>query len=447
MPRIPVIQSIERLLLNVPFTERCAIWNAPLVHKWSLIEVIRITTDAAGVVGFGEALPYYTYGRVSEEAIAQSIGRNPVELLGDDSLGASLQMALYDLVGKALEVPVHRLFNRPQVRSWCPLGWWNTEMPPEALREEAKEAVAQGYTAHKFKARPWIDVYAQVEAVSEATPPHYHLDLDWNDMLLNAGNATPVLQELDKYERISIYEGPIPQRDVEGYRQLRSKVAHPIAAHFGLPPFATAIREETCDGFVVFGGANEILSQGTLAGAFEKPFFLQIVGVGMTTAFMAHLGAVLPMAQWSAITCMNNYADDLIVEPHRVTGGYVPVPEGPGLGVAVDEEALERYRVEPDFELPRPRHIISVIWPGGRVARYAQMHDDGQRRDQVHFSHLYHSNYRYFRAGMQCWEDFLAGNHPVQERGVRFEVWNDDGSKEWADLYARVQQGPIYSAN
>lgn len=318
---------------------------------------------------------------------------------------------------------------------------------PEALREEAREAVAQGYTAHKFKARPWIDVYAQVEAISEVTPPHYHLDLDWNDMLLNVGNAAPVLQELDRYERVSVYEGPIAQRDVEGYRRLRDKVSHPIAAHFGLPPFATAMREETCDGFVVFGGVSQILEQGTLAAAFEKPFFLQIVGPGLTTAFMAHLGAVLPFARWPAITCLNNYSDDLILEPHRVTGGSIPVPQGPGLGVDVDEEALERYRVAPEFEKPMPRHIISVIWPGGRVARYAHMHQDGQRRDEIPFSHLYHSNYRYFRSGMQCWEDFLAGNHPVQERGVRFEVWDEDGTKEWADLYTQVQAGPLYEAH
>ncbi|MEZ4618872.1 MAG: hypothetical protein R2867_25615 [Caldilineaceae bacterium] len=47
-------------------------------------------------------MPHYTWGRVAEEAIGRAKGRNPVELLGDDSLGAGLQMALYDVVGKAL---------------------------------------------------------------------------------------------------------------------------------------------------------------------------------------------------------------------------------------------------------------------------------------------------------------------------------------------------------
>jgi hypothetical protein len=43
----------------------------------------------------------------------------------------------------------------------------------------------------------------------------------------------------------------------------------------------------------------------------------------------------------------------------------------------------------------------------------------------------------------QCWDDFLAGNQPAQERGVSMEVHPDDGSPEWAELYERVQQGPV----
>ncbi|MDD0266221.1 hypothetical protein PSY27_23635, partial [Shigella flexneri] len=79
-----------------------------------------------------------------------------------------------------------------------------------------QEALAQGYTSYKIKARPWWDVYAQVEAISAVTPPQFRLDLDWNMMLLNLGNAAPVLAELDKEPRIAIYESPIMQHDVEG---------------------------------------------------------------------------------------------------------------------------------------------------------------------------------------------------------------------------------------
>ncbi|HCL31407.1 MAG TPA: enolase [Candidatus Latescibacteria bacterium] len=411
------IKDVERITLRVPFTERVQRWNALLVWQWQIVEVIIVTTDD-GSVGYGETLPHYTWGKVSDAALERVRGCNPAALLGDDGLGSGLQMALYDVVGKALGVPVHRLFNLPQVREWCPIAWWNTKMGPEDLAGEAQDAVTQGYIYHKFKTRPWIDVYAQVEAISAVTPPHYRLDMDWNSMLLNVGTAAPVLQRLDQYERVSIYEGPILQRDVEGLRELRRKVAKPIALHFGQPPFHTAVRESVCDGFVIGGGVTSVLRQGQLAGEFEKPFWLQMVGVGLVTALSAHLGAVLPFAQWPTITCLNNYTDDLLVEPLTIRGGQLRVPEGPGLGVEVDEEALRKYVMEPPYRVPDERHILSVVWPGGRVVHFANMRD-------------------------HCWPHFMAGNDPAQEPGVQLEIWNDDGTKDWADLNERVQQGPV----
>lgn len=412
------IKDVERIVVNVPFTERCEEWNAREVWQWKISEVVRVTTGAPDLVGYGETILHYTWGKVSDEAIERVRGRNPADFLGDDSLGAGLQMALYDLVGKALGVPAYRLFNLTQVRAWCPISWWTIDMPPDALAAEAKEAMAQGYTSYKTKARPWFDIYAQVAAMAKVTPPHFRLDLDWNMMLLNAGNAAPVLQELDREERIAIYESPIIQRDVEGHRQIRQKTTRPLALHFGDPPFPVAVRDEVCDGFVVAGGVASILRQATLAAAFEKPFWLQMVGTGLTTALSVQLGAALPYAQWPAVNCMNNYADDLLAEPLTITGGYVQVPEGPGLGITIDEGALTRYKIEPPYEHPKPRLLLSVVWPGGRVVHYANMRP-------------------------QCWADCLHGNVPVQERGVTMEVRPDDGSKEWAELYARAERAPV----
>ena len=270
-----------------------------------------------------------------------------------------------------------------------------------------------------FQFSPWFDVYEQVEAIGAVTPEHYRLDLDWNGMLMNVGTATPVMQRLDQYERVSIYESPINQADVEGQRELRRKVAKPIAIHFGSPAFPTAVKESVCDGFVIGGSVATVLRQGELAGAFEKPFWLQMVGTGLVTALSAHLGAVLPFAQWPTITCLNNYIDDLLVEPLTIRGGFLQVPEGPGLGVEVDEEALSQYAMEPPYRLPDERHILTVVWPGGRAVHFANIHD-------------------------HCWPHFRThGNDPAQEPGATLEIWDDDGSQEWADLYERLQAGPI----
>ena len=410
------ITEVERITVDVPFRPRVRPFNALLVGQWRVSEVTRVTTDA-GIVGWGETLPHYTWGRVTDAAVARVRGGNPADFLGDDSLGAGLQMALYDVVGQALGVPLYRLLPLPKVRDWCPIAWWNTKTSPEALAEEARDAVAEGYTAHKFKARPWFDVYAQVEAIVAATPPHYRLDLDWNGMLLNAGNAAPVLAALDRVEQVAIYESPIPHADIEGYGQLRRQTTRPLAIHFDDPPFAVAQSREMCDGFVVSGGVARVMRAGTLAAGFGKPFWLQLVGTGLTTALCAHLGAVLPFAQWPAVTCLNGYSDDLLAEPLTIRGGHLRVPEGPGLGVTVDEAALARYRMAPPYEITYPPQLLSVVWPGGRVVHYADMN--------------------------QMWVDFLAGNQPVQERGVTLTIQPDDGSPAWAELRARATTAPV----
>jgi hypothetical protein len=87
------------------------------------------------------------------------------------------------------------------------------------------------------------------------------------------------------------------------------------------------------------------------------------------------------------------------------------------LGVEIDEAALTKFKMEPPHEFPRPKAILSVVWEGGRVVHYRDMR--------------------------QCWDDCWAGNQPVQERGVRMEVTPDDGSKEWAERFARLQNTPL----
>jgi hypothetical protein len=179
------------------------------------------------------------------------------------------------------------------------------------------------------------------------------------------------------------------------------------------------VRQEACDGFVIGGGVARVLEQATLAAAFDKPFWLQMVGTGLTTALSLHLGAVLPAAQWPSVNCLNIYSDDLLVEALTIEGGYARVPGGPGLGVEVDEAALTCLKMEPPYELPRPRLLLSIAWPDGRARHYANID--------------------------QCRVDALSGSLPAQQRGARMEVRPDDGTPEWTDLYTRAKDGPVFS--
>ena len=439
----PRITAIERTVICVPFTPRCEEWNALLVRNWRVVEIVEVFTDASDIMGIGETVIHYTWQKTSDTAVRQCIGRNAADLMWMDSIGAGLQQALFDIVGKTLGVPVHKVLGGVQVREHVSIAWWNTKMTPDVLALEAVDAQNAGYTYHKIKARPWIDPFAQVEAIASVTGSHYRIDMDWNDMLLSASMATPILKELQAHSKVALFEGPIPQRDIEGYKLLRRRLDIPIAIHAGVPPLPVALKEEMCDGFVVSEcGATAAMRIGTVLAQFDKPFWTQPVGTGISTAWGCHLGAVLSHQQWPMISCMNNYADDMIMEPHKIAHGTMEVPTLPGLGVALDYDAVNRYRMDAPYTLQERRHIISIEWPGGKSVKYAYMaHRQGGNYEISPFAHAAYAGFPMLER--QCWEDFLAGNQPIEPRGVTMRIIHDNTSSAFDSLHARCVLGPV----
>ena len=102
------ITAIERWRLDVPFHDRCAHTVEIRVPGWSVVDLYRVTL-ASGAMGVGETLENYTWGKIGDEGAQQHVGRNAWDLIWDDELGAGLQMALFDAVGKSAGVPIHRL--------------------------------------------------------------------------------------------------------------------------------------------------------------------------------------------------------------------------------------------------------------------------------------------------------------------------------------------------
>ncbi len=413
------ITKVERILLWVPMVDRVRReMERANIHTWAETEVIRVTTDA-GIVGYGETIQNYTWGRVKETD--RVIGKSPFEVMWDDSLGAGLQMALFDAAGKLAGVPVYRLLGSP-IRQACPLSFWDHDMGPAAYAREAKVAHDLGYTSIKIKTRPWFDVYETVKQISEATPDYFHIDCDWNDFLLDVSTAVPVLRELETdFPKIALWEGPIHAHDVAGNRLLREKVRTPIAHHYGSIPGGTAITTGYCDGFVVAGGVSNVMKSGISSATANMPFFLQMVGTGLTTTMSLHLGAVLSHAQWPGINCHELYEHNLLSQRIEVVGGFAAVPDAPGLGVEIDEGALEKYRVdEADLSLPP------------RLIKYSRANG----------INIYFSD-NSFSGGSHMWNYFRTANGPLYERGVNTELLDDDGSKEFADLRARATQAPV----
>lgn len=405
------VKKVEQIFLDTPFKE---VPNRhqyrEFAHEERRFKYICKVHLGNGVVGFGE-------GHVSDAALKKVSGQNAAEHMWDDSLGSGLQIALFDAVAKTNGVPVHRLLGR-QVRERAFLSWWACDMPGKDWALECKEAISLGYTAFKGKARPWFDLIEQCKTLTATLPKHFAIDFDFNSTLLDSGRASPYLVELEQFHNIDIFETPIPQEDVEGNKLLRRMTNIPIAQHFGNPPIMTALREEVCDGFVVGGGASRVMESGAIAAMANKAFWLQLTGSGITTVWAMHLAAVLTHARWPAINLNHMFVTDVVTPAIRCENGTIAIPDAPGLGYELDEDAIAKYRIDAIPKRPQPNKLYAIRWPSGGTS--------------------YYRNADEFRA------DFVAGKLPVYPRGVYMEEVPDNGSGDWRDLHTRAQNGGVH---
>ena len=414
------VKNVERIPVSVPFREVPARNMVRELPHWTLFEICRVTLEC-GVTGFGETMQYYTWGTVSDASIARVTGKNAAEHMWDDTLGAGLQMALFDAVGRATDTPVWALLGK-KVRDRPHISWWDIDMPGEDWVLECRQAMEEGYTAFKTKARPWFDLYEQCRTLCAELPSWFDLDMDFNQMLNDTSHAVTLCREIEKYSNVKIYESPIPQWDVAGNKFLRSQTRVAIAHHFGSPPIMTALKEDVCDGFVIGGGATRVKREGQISAAADKPFFLQLVGTGITSTWSLHFGAVLTHARWPSVNCHQLYTSHMVTPRISVSNGMAKVPDGPGLGVELDEAAVEQFRLPemPAKPYPHPNLLIAIRFGSGATSYYTHT--------------------------QQYWDDFSDGRLPVFQAGTRLELVPDDGSQGWKELQGRAAQGGVHCA-
>lgn len=388
------------------------------IHLWSEVEIVHVFLES-GIEGVGETIVNYTWGRPDQPE--KVVGRNPAELMWNDGCGAGLQMALFDAVGKELGVPANRLLGKT-LRSQCPISHWGHDMPPELYAQEAKMAVDLGYTSMKIKARPWFDVRDILHKISSVTPENFQIDADWNDFLLSAPFAIPIMQELvENFSKLSLVEGPMPLEDSIGNRSLMNAIDIPMAHHYSDSLAARLLDGKVCDGFVMAGGVSQVMRGGHTAASLNMPFFLQMVGTGLTTAMAAHLGSVLSHAQWPAITCHEIYEDDLIGSPLPIRQGFVQVPTQPGLGIILDMEAVRRYEMQGKEPILPPR-VLKFSRSNGMAVYFS---DDSHNDSSV-------------------WSYFKNGNQPVCESGARMSMFEVADDPELIEIYQLAKrQGPV----
>lgn len=131
------------------------------------------------------------------------------------------------------------------------------------------------------------------------------------------------------------------------------------------------------------------------------------------------MGAVMPTATLPRVTASHAYVDDLILDDHPVQRGLMKVPEGPGLGITMDEDVIERF--SKNNHMTWLRHITVVTLPGG-------------------VEHYYRSLPQAERLMKQGVDDAFAP-------GITLHEWEDDGTDRFDKLWQRLQgdDWPIFT--
>lgn len=271
---------------------------------------------------------------------------------------AGVDIALWDVLGKALGQPVHRLLGgigRAQVACYASSVNW---APVEVMLAQAQQAAALGFRAIKIKlGQPVERAVEAATRLREALPPEIRLSVDanWAYSLDEAVQVGHALHRLGYW----FFEEPIVPEDIAGYAQLRRAVAVPLAA--GESDYTVAHASELLRDRLVAviqpdvaraGGISETRDIATLAQAFHVGYAPH-VGWSGAVCVAASLQLAAAMPAFVSFECMfigNPLRDELatrrIGAAQDLVDGCLAVPQGPGLGIDINWDAVQRYRID-----------------------------------------------------------------------------------------------------
>jgi len=260
---------------------------------------------------------------------------------------AGVEMALLDLKGKALGVPVVELLGGYSRETVPVIGYLFID-EPEANAEKAADFVAAGHTELKLKVgRDLTQDYDSIAAIRDRVGSDVKLRIDAN-MNWSVPSAIKWIRALEGFD-LQFVEQPVADFDIAGLAQVRRSVSVPIAADESCTSLRSAlelIKADACDVFVVYpseaGGLTRALQIAALATATAKWCAIgSWAELGVATTANAHLAAAaaasFPFANDTHYPLQLN---DVLMDPVEIRKGSITVSHEPGLGVALDAASM-----------------------------------------------------------------------------------------------------------
>ncbi|HEX9445811.1 MAG TPA: enolase C-terminal domain-like protein [Candidatus Binatia bacterium] len=381
------ITRIETIPIRLP-TRRVHQWSS-LTTPIGVYVIIKVHTDD-GLAGFGESpalkdwggdhMKYYgetpqTTVHVIQDLLAPALaGRDPRAIgLAHDAMDravkgypyakAALDMALYDLAGKALGVPAYRLLGgcyRGRIAVAHSIGL----MEIDQAVEEAVQVKAEGIKTVKLKGgqEPGRDVEL-VRRIRSALGPEIKITVDANQGYASPKIAIGAIKAMEEYA-LQFMEQPV--EGIDAMAVVAAAVDTPIMADESAwtpQDVLEIIRKKAADIISLYTTKPGGLFKAKKAAAVAEAAGLQCnvngsVETGVGNAANLHLAASTAVASLACVVPVSTpqgkgkgiagvyYTDDLVTEAFEYSDGSVAVPSRPGLGIEVDEEKLEFYRIK-----------------------------------------------------------------------------------------------------
>jgi L-alanine-DL-glutamate epimerase-like enolase superfamily enzyme len=340
--------------------------------------LVTIETDD-GVVGVGESqADIGFFGETQEEVQSavqdylgpQIVGHDPfdrellfrlIDYRGNTCAKAGIDLAIHDLLGRALGVPVSVLIGGRH-RTRVAVSIEIAGGPPAAMAEACMSFVARGVRAFKPKIGSDPDRDAErLRVIREAVGPEVSLRADANQGY-NTKEAIRLCRLAEKFDlNLELLEQPVAAWDLQGMAAVRRAVDIPIEADescYSVQDALQIVRHEAADVLnIKLAKAGGLYAAKKIAAIAEASGLRCVLGtafgLGPEVAAKLHLAAstvgVVDAVEFTELGLHPNF----LLPPHDkwlalpLEDGCLPVPDGPGLGVAIDESAIDRLPPSP----------------------------------------------------------------------------------------------------
>ncbi|MDP6449330.1 MAG: mandelate racemase/muconate lactonizing enzyme family protein [Lentisphaeria bacterium] len=318
--------------------------------------IVKMESDD-GPVGWGDT-PRGKHNETLQEQMALYLGLSVDEITPalalTDNLGLrGIHTAALDWAARAREIPLHQLIG-PQVRDSIPIDRWSGFRTPAGAAKIAKTAVADGYKGMKLKAGEITEAGATVEAIATACGKDFNVVIDPNGRWETVETTLPHARAMVLANPNAKLEDPI-YGDNEALATVRRQTGiTTIKTVMRAADMHDALEHDAADCFNLNGTWPDMIELAAEATTRKLPFWVGCsLQSGLDTLANIHFGVTQPMYNLGADFSANFLREhNLLAGEPTIAGGQAFCPDGPGLGIDVDQDAIERYRVSDPISVP-----------------------------------------------------------------------------------------------